>query len=329
MKRPGTILTALILLLAACGSGQGGTGATGQLDSATGNNGQAAGTGDAAGLGTLRSVVLGRTLDRANELSSGRFEGRIELAGNADPELPGTLSMTFSGAFDEAAGASEMTIDMSEIFTAALEADPEAAGGMGALFAEMFDEPMQVIAVDDKSWIKWDLLAMFGVEDKWLQGNVDAGSSVGFGGLGASSDSPVGMLEDLADANADVQVVGQEEIRGVTTTHHRAELDLARMATAMSTDERAEFEASFNGANIDGSFLLDLWLGDDDLLHRFHLAISDLPPSTDSDGLESMTFAYDIWDHGVVLAITPPPADEVITEDELGFSLEDLADLAG
>ena len=38
----------------------------------------------------------------------------------------------------------------------------------------------------------------------------------------------------------------------------------------------------------------------------------------------SMSFVYDLWDHGLDLAITPPPADQVITEDELGFSLEDL-----
>jgi hypothetical protein len=275
---------------------------------------------------TLGSAVLGRAIERTESLNSARFEGTINVVGLPESEMPGSLTMSFSGAFDNSAKASEMTLDMGEMFAAMAEADPEAAEGMGALFSSMFEEPMQVITIGEASWVKWGLLAMFGVEDMWLEGDAssgaDLGADMGFAGLGGS-DSPTAMLEELAGADAEVEEIGREDIRGVTTTHHRAVLDVAAMAQSMSPAERAEFEESL-GAGPNGSFLLDLWTDDDDLLHRFQLSVSDLDPA-EADGLQSMEFVYDLWDHGADVGISPPPADQIITEDELGFSLEDFA----
>lgn len=274
--------------------------------------------------GTLRSAVLGRALDQSDAMTSARFEGVIDVDGMAGAELPGDLTMIFEGAYDTEADASEVTIDMSGLFAAAAAADPEAEG-MGELFASMFEDPLQMITIGEKSWVKWGLLAMFGVEDKWLEGDADAGAAATDLGLGAGGNSPTSMLEELADADADVTEIGTEDIRGVSTTHFRAELDTAAMAATMSPEERADFESDV-GVSPEGTYVIDLWIDDDDLLHRFVVVISGLEQDAE---LDSMTMTYDIWDHGLDQGIAPPPADQVVTEAELGFGLDDLGSLGG
>lgn len=351
MKRLLAIAAVFGLLLAACADDDSSTDAAGQLssdvatdeadgsadtdesdgatdesdgdddegvDGSMSDDGEA--TGSPASGETLRSSVLAKALTETEAMSSGRFEGVITIVGAADSDLPGEFQMLFSGSFDNPSEASRITLDMSDIFAAAAAADPDAAG-MEDLFSSMFEEPMEMIVIGDTSWVKWGLLAMFGVEDKWLETEADASdaATMGFGG----TESPTAMLEDLADADADIQDLGQEDIRGVTTTHYRAELALETLAETMTPEERAEFEESFGGASAEGTYLIDLWIDGDDLLHRFELAISDLPPES-ADGLESMLFEYDIMDHGQDQGIAPPPAAEVITEAELGLSLEDF-----
>ncbi len=364
MKRTAMILlAALALLLASCASGDSSTEtgeglASGAVDSddgdSTGNSsdGESDGedsngedstgedsTGDdgpsdgadqagvASAAGTLRSAVLGRTLDQTNAMTAAEFEGVINIVGQPGSEMPGEFTLSFSGAFDEAANASRVTMDFGDLFAAAAAADPEATEGMGELFASMFEDPMEMITVGETSWVKWGLLAMFGVEDKWLEGDAtDESLAAGFG-IGGGSDSPTSLLEELADSDAVVEVVGQEDIRGVTTTHHRAELDVSTLAETMSPEERDEFEVAV-GASTDGTYVLDLWIDDDDLLHRFELTIDDLAV-TGEDELASLSMTYDIWNHGADQDIAPPPADQVVTEEELGFSLEDLGGLGG
>ena len=278
-----------------------------------------------AGAGTLRSSVLGAALDTTSAMSSARFEGTIEITGTPGSELPGTVTMAFSGAFDEPNQASEVTVDFGALMAAAMEADPEAAAGM-ELFGEFLQDPIQMITIGDTSWIKWGLLAIFGVEDKWLEAPAEEGggftSEMGFGG-----ESPTDLLESLADADADLAEVGREEIRGVETTHYRADVDVEALAASMSAAERAEFEAGL-GTPTEGVYVIDLWIDDGGLLHRFVLDAAELPETADND-VSNMKVSYDIWDHGVDLNISPPPADQIVTEAELGFSLEDFGDLGG
>lgn len=358
MKRLALILLAVLgLLAAACSDDQASTDASGQLssdvsgesdgsaddgaqdadadDAASGEDGTAEdeGSDDSAGGGsalaqgdTLRSAVLGRALDQTDAMTSASFEGVITIVGPPTAELPGDMTMTFQGAFDTEAQASRMTLDLGGLFEAAMAADPEAEG-MADLFSSMFEDPMEMITIGEQSWMKWGLLAMFGVEDKWLEGNADEAAATADFGFGTGSDSPTSLLDELADANAEVVEVGREDIRGVSTIHYRAELDTEAMAATMSPEERAEFESDM-GASPDASYVIDLWIDDEDLLHRFELVISGLEQA-DGAEFETMTMTYDLWDHGLDPGITPPPADQIITEDELGFSFEDLGGLSG
>lgn len=274
---------------------------------------------------TLRSSVLGKTLDANNELSSARFEGTINFVGAAGSELPGDVSLKFAGAYDLANDASEMSMDFGGIIEAA--AASESGGDDIGLFADFFKEPLQVITVGEKSWIKWGLLAIFtGADDKWLEGEDGSAGDLASGfGVGGASGSPTDILETLADANADVEEIGTEELRGVQTTHYRALIDAEALAESMSAREREEFESDL-GASPISEFPMEFWLDDQGLLHRYRMDLSDPALLSESDGeLESAEIIFDMWDHGADLDIQPPPADQIVSEDELGFDLSDFA----
>ncbi len=292
-------------------------------DGSTDSGGQSAG-GNTIGInGTsinLGDSILAGTLNPTADTSSARFEATIELVGSPDSELPGALSMSFQGAYDLDANASDITIDFGDIFAAAIESDPNA--DEFGLFADFFEDPIRVITIGDTSYVQWGLLNLFAGADTngdvWLETPADESEDLAstFAGGFVGGESPTEFLDDLRDANAVVEEVGREDVQGTPTTHYRALVDTEALAETMTPEERAEFESSFGGAG--SEFPMDFWVGDDGLLYRYVIAITDPALLEDSDGLESLSISYEIFDYGQDVGIVPPPADDIISDDELG-----------
>ncbi len=277
------------------------------------------------GTATLRSSVLARTVDGSETaITSARFEGKIDMVGTADSELPGPVSLSFAGAYDLPNDASEVSVDFSGML-AAIEAGDES--GEAAIFSSFFEDPLEMITIGETSWTKWGLISAFtGTDGQWLEAPADESddltSEFGFGATG----SPTELLDILAEANAELEELGTEDLRGVSTTHIRALVDGEGLAATMSADERAAFEEQL-GTTPEAKFPMDFWIDGDGLLHRYMIDLSDpelLAASGDGDEIESLTMTFDMWDHGTDLGITPPPADQVVTEEdiELNFSGE-------
>ena len=57
------------------------------------------------------------------------------------------------------------------------------------------------------------------------------------------------------------------------------------------------------------------------MLRKYLIDLSDPDMFTDDDQIESAQMAFEIWDYGADLGITPPPADQIMTEDDLAFDL--------
>ena len=277
--------------------------------------------GDADGGDALSASEIEELLAATAEQTSGRFEAIMEMTGGAGSELPGTVVIEFSGAFDNATQASELMIDMGGVVEAALAADPEtaddpdAAAGM-AMMEAFFEDPMQVITIGDRSWVKWSLMGMFGVGDKWLEGEADSATE----GFGFDANGPEDMLGGFAESGQSVEFVGEDEIRGVTAAHYRSELDPA----TMTAEQRAAFGDDLPD---NGRYVLHIWVADG-LVHRFQIEVSDLEQTVENE-LESMTMTYDLFDHGAAIEITAPPPDQVVTEAELGFDLDDFNPAGG
>lgn len=301
------------------GSGESGSDdAVGDEDGESAD-GEGATTGD-----VLDASELDDLLAATSEQTSGRFEAVVEITGGPASEISGTVSMAFSGAFDEAAGASEMSMDMSGMMEAAMAseaADSNGAEGaaMMAMMEPFFAEPMQVRTIGDRSWIKWGLFAMFGAGDKWVETDEESRGDL-TQDFGFDAETPSDALNGLADSGHTVEYVGEEDIRGLTADRYRSEIDVA----SMTAEQRDAFGEDLPE---DGSYVLSMWFADG-LLQRFSIDMTDLAQTGEND-VSSLAMTYDMFDHGGDVAITAPSPDEILTEAELGFDIGDMQGSGG
>lgn len=329
-----TILAILSLVVAACGGGDDAapdpTGAPAEASTsavaaesttsvAPSSTAEATTTTAAAQDG---SGTLGALLASADESTtgSGRFEATMTMVPAPGTEIPGPIAFSFSGAFDEATQSSEMSMDLSGM--AEMIVATEGAGEdeqLAEMFATFFSEPLQIITIGNESWMKWSFFSSFlGAGDNWIAGSADmAGETTGSLGFGAEGGSPSDFLAALEDADAQVEEVGSEEVRGEPTTHYKVVLDIEALAAEATPEERAELDELL-GQGAPSEFPMDVWLDGDGLLRRFTMAI-DASDMEDAAELESATLTFEIWDYGADIVIVPPPANQVVDGASLGF----------
>jgi len=136
------------------------------------------------------------------------------------------------------------------------------------------------IALDDEVYARG---AYFGSgTDKWVR----------YSGEGAEDDSlaslsPQKLLRVLRDASSENERVGEEDVRGATTVHYRltVDCDAARLDCRTTTP-------------------VGVWIGEDGVVRRIELE--------DDEGRATFEF----FDFGAEVEIEPPPAADVIDEDE-------------
>ena len=162
-------------------------------------------------------------------------------------------------------------------------------------------------ASDLKPWIEVDVAAIAeqeGLDLPSLQQLGQADPALTFAYLRAASD--------------DTQEVGTEDVRGVETTHYRMTVDLARVADAVPEEQREEMRAAVQ-ALIEATGLdtvpVDAWIDGDGLVRRMDLAYEDIEVAPGKKG--SMSMSMQLYDYGVDVAVEPPPADQVMSFQEL------------
>ncbi|MEL7156426.1 MAG: hypothetical protein AAFN30_07495 [Actinomycetota bacterium] len=271
-------------------------------------------SGDAA---TFTSAVTS-----AAAYQTGQFEGVLQMTGAnpADPEA--TVEMTVSGRYDAPAQALDLTMDLGGLMAGVMAGDSTIPPGLDS----MFDEPLRMIVIGEESWLQWSLLSMLtGNADAWMAATPDDLESSGLGaGVSSGSVDPTSLLADLARAEADVTEVGTETVRGVTTTHWLAAVDVNTLTAELDADERADLEAQLGP--LEGEPLpIELWVGvEDGLLYRYRItmtgsALDDEAGGTGEVGEVVMTF--ELFDHGQPVEISAPPADKIIDGGSLFSSM--------
>ncbi|MDA3041038.1 MAG: hypothetical protein O3C27_16210, partial [Actinomycetota bacterium] len=121
-------------------------------------------------------------------------------------------------------------------------------------------------------------------------------------GAGSATD-PTQFLRQLEDANADIEELGTETVRGVQTTHYRAVVDLAELQATLPPDQAADLEESM-GAGFD-TLPMEFWIGDDGLVYRWSTTM-DMSGMVDAAGMGSMSMIYEMFDYGQDVGIVAP-----------------------
>ncbi len=285
-------------------------------------------------------LILAAVVADTEAASTGRFEGR--LTGALEPDSgQSEASILLEGSFDLDNDATELTIDMSQVGdlmdNESSGDDPLMALGM---FPGMFDQPIRLINMGDIGYLQWpfitSLFASFSPDasatsipasDLWIEGTSDdlggAADDLGAGGL-TDDILPTDLLDQLRDADAIVEDLGPDTVRGAATTHYRVIMDAEAMAAAadeeLSSEELAELGALDNQT-------IDLWVDEQGLARKIYMTMDDTTTSADSDlsdmGLTSVTFEFELFDLGAPVDISAPPADSILASGDLGLGFDE------
>jgi len=218
------------------------------------------------------------------------------------------LKVTGTGVADGPAGQMQMKMDMGELFG-------KLAGATGEKIPAGFDGPWEMVADGSTMYLRAPVFQLLGVEG-WLSMTPDDMGSAAAGlGLGAGSFDLTQTLDSLRGVSGDPQVVGQEEVRGVPTTHYRATVDLAKALEQAPAEQRERLEAAFqqlepSGDLGDADIPVDVWVDEDDLPRRVRTEMSSMFAALGL-GESSMTMTMELFDYGDDVTIEVPSADEV------------------
>ena len=127
------------------------------------------------------------------------------------------------------------------------------------------------------------------------------------------------MLRQLKAAGGDIEKVGEEDVRGVATTHYKATIDFERYPELVPADERAAARASMRQLiKLTGARTapVEVWVDDDDLVRRLEQTTKLTIPGA---GPMSMVQQLELYDFGTKVDIDVPDPAEVA----------DMTDLAG
>ena len=217
-----------------------------------------------------------------------------------------TAELVATGAYDTANEQMSMSMDMGAMF------DQLAAATGEELPFELGDGRMEVVADGDTAYLHFSLIEMLTGSSDWLSMSAEElGAGADGLGLGASATDPTKMLESLRGVTGEPEVVGQEDVRGVETTHYHATMSLADALEKVPEDQRAEVEVALQGLGeaSDVDIPVDVWIDGDGLPHRMTVELGDAL-ETFAPGA-SATMTMELFDYGEPVAIQVPSPDEV------------------
>jgi len=163
--------------------------------------------------------------------------------------------------------------------------------------------------VGGKAWVQADLPTVDGL----------AGQQLGLPALGAGLDM-TGMLDWLRGVSSDVTEVGPDTINGVSTTHYRATVDLAKAAAnaPAAAQSRVQQAAQALGQTLP----VDVWVDGQGRLRQLTTSIDtgtgQAPSDLAASGTGPIVATVDLWNFGVPVTVTAPPADQVSTLPSAG-----------
>jgi hypothetical protein len=116
---------------------------------------------------------------------------------------------------------------------------------------------------------------------------------------------PTDVLTRVLQASDENEKLGNEDVRDVETTHYRAKVDGRKLLQQMPpSNKRYEPEAVWGERFIP----VELWIDEESRVRRIRL-------TEDGEGSSVMTIEF--FDYGVDVDVQPPPADQVISQEEL------------
>jgi hypothetical protein len=246
--------------------------------------------------------ALAAALTKTSEINSGRMEGSFEIIGAEGMPVGTSLSLPFSGAFDNTAELFTFTMDMTGMAG-------ELGGDIPPELADMFGV-MEVRQIGETTYMSWPFFQFLGVQTPWISTPTDESDSATAGFAAATPGNPADFLSSFENTNATIEELGRETVRGVETTHFLATFDTEALLAEATPEEIAEMQAQ--GPIPFEELPMEIWIGDDGLVYRYSIDVSaeDIEAS-EGQGFERMLMIFEMFDWGEEINIEAPPADQV------------------
>lgn len=232
--------------------------------------------------------------EKTQDAGSAKIAMEMKMSGGAQE-----MTITAEGAFEFAGqGRGSMVMDLGEM---------GAQAGMGE---------MELIMDGTTVYMKLPNAAQMGIQTTWVKMDAEAMSGgQGLGQPGLANNDPSQTMEMLRGVSDDVEEVGtDEDVRGTSTTHYKATLDLEKaLAEAPGKDKKAmRQQLEMLGTK---TLPVEVWVDEEGLLRRMEMTM-DLS-KLDTGGAPagsvptSMFIQMDLYDFGTEVNVEPPPANDV------------------
>lgn len=152
-------------------------------------------------------------------------------------------------------------------------------------------------------------------------------------GLGGSTETSMtsnasseGQLEMLQSAGGDVENVGEEQVRGTTTTRYRGTVELSRLADRLDGEGKAiaahEYEQL--AKTMPAPIPVEVWVDESGLIRRMRM-VMEVPSAAGAPPVK-MDLTMDFFDFGIAPKIALPGSGEAFDTTPLGRAQLHLLD---
>lgn len=243
---------------------------------------------------------IAQAVSKTQDAGSARIAMTMEMTGGAQG-----LSVTAEGALEFATQNSTFTMDFGEM---------AAQAGMGKI---------EMVTQGQTIYMKFPDHEQLGLPTPWLKMDLDKMEGVqGMESLSRLNNDPARSMEMLRGASDDVGEVGTEDVRGVSTTHYKATVDLDKAIENVPEEDRAEVKKQFDTLGVD-TVPTEVWIDEEGLLRRqrstVDLSKAEGAAAGGGQAPTEMMMEIELYDFGAEVDVEPPPADETT----------DFADLQG
>ncbi|MFF9347986.1 hypothetical protein [Streptomyces sp. NPDC014734] len=263
-----------------------------------------------SGAGTADLVAALRKIEKKTDgVSSAKVEGTIEMGDLMSMKQTGVV-----GWADGLSGSMQITYTGGSMAGVLKQ-----GGGNGAMEARYYKDGYAVNMGDafaaqtgGKHWISYryaDMAELAGASGEAMKQQMQ-------------SAAPNQGVRSLL-ASGDVEKVGEEDVRGVSTTHYSGTLDVAELTgkdSGLDDKQLAELKQQLNEAGI-STEQVDIWVDKNDLL------IKKTERAKMKTGEMNVTMYYS--DYGTKVSAEKPPAADTATFTDVMKDLEKSVAQAG
>ena len=242
--------------------------------------------------------LQGLMLNAASKMAAtptSRFELTMAMPGPAGTPM----NVTSTGAVDNRTGSMTMDMDLASMGL------PGADGKVTALFdgkAFYYRFPAAMrAALGGKEWVRMGLDTLSKTAGFDLEAIMQQ----------FKQSDPSANVAMMAAAASDIEEVGTEQVRGVTTRHFKMTIDLQKAASSSDEKVRAAVEAITMMLGV-GSYPAEMWIAEDGFPRRLHYTMdmskASLPGGQKNPFDGTMDMRMEFFDFGADVGLKIPPA---------------------